>query len=145
MKKIILIAAIAFIGCNKAEDSPQPLAKTIVTTPSIAAVTTYDFEGNWDCYDWVVDEISGATHHRRFIFSNQDTNSVSISLNDYFPNGSMIQLISNSGALIDSNYFNESVNPQSIYFKGVMTTDSTLMVYQYLGSDTSQVKEFKRL
>ena len=52
-----------------------------------------------------------------------------------------------SAAIVDSNYFDDSFNPIQQSFKGVLTSDTTLMIYHYevdgIGLiDTFQVKEF---
>jgi hypothetical protein len=145
MKKILLIMAIGLIGCSQPNNSPAP-ALTPNTTP---VVNSYSFEGNWDCNHWVVNTATGETHQRRFIISNQVPTSIVMSLNDYNSNGTFNQLITNSNALIDSNYFDDMNNTSQTSFKGVLTTDSTLMVYQYEVNtsgvvDTIQNKEFKK-
>jgi len=140
MKKVILLLATGIIGCSQPNNLPVPMS-----TPQSVSFQSSGFEGQWNCYDWVVDEIIGTTHHRRVIFA-ESTSGVFMSLDDYSNSGVMTQLISNSGVLTDSTYFNNSVNPNGMKFKGVLTSDSTLMVYEYhiVGNsiDTSQVKEF---
>ncbi len=142
MKKIILVLAIAFVGCSQDNDLPEPIELDVATV----VTSQYNFEGSWDCYDWIVDDITGAMKHRRFVFSEQDGNDIRVTLNEYDSNGSMTQLLHQSSAFVDSSYFDESINPLGMSFKGVLTTDTTLMVYQYytsgLSVDTSQVKEF---
>ena len=143
MKKIVLILATVLIGCSQSNDLPEPLILS-----EVVSSTSFSFEGNWNCYDWVVDEITGEIHRREIIFSNQNGNNIYFSLNDYQNNGSVNQIITISSCDIDSSFFNEDFNPIQKKYKGVMTTDSTLMVYQYLVSqniiDTVQVKEFKK-
>ena len=143
MKKIVLILATVLIGCSQSNDLPEPLILS-----EVVSSTSFSFEGNWNCYDWVVDEITGEIHRREIIFSNQNGNNIYFSLNDYQNNGSVNQIITISSCDIDSSFFNEAFNPIQKKYKGVMTTDSTLMVYQYLVSqniiDTVQVKEFKK-
>ena len=148
MKKIAIILVLAIASCNQQTDLPIPIDE--VTTTTITTTTTNeDFTGTWDCFEWVVDEITGATAHKRIMFSNQLENSAYISVNIYYDNGNMNQLISNTGVSLDSNYFDNSINPIDYTFKGVKTSDSTMMVYQYYNSglsvDTTQVKEFKKL
>ena len=149
MKKIILVLAIAFVGCSQPEDLPipiDPVDPIVVVTQSVP--NSHNFEGTWICEDWLVDEITGAIRKREFIFSDQSDSTVYLRLNNYELNGSVTALITFSIAGIDSNYFYNPAAPQPVKFKGVMTTDSTLMVYEYYTSgstiDTSQVKEFKR-
>lgn len=144
MKKVLLVLAIAFVGCSQQDDLPQPVQP--VTTSLLTPVSSNEnFEGIWDCYDWVVDDITGAVKHRRIMFTGQEDSTAFITMNEY-DNGISTQIISLSGVLIDSNYFDNPINPNSVKFKGVKTSDSTLMVYQYypngLSVDTSQVKEF---
>lgn len=140
MKKVILLLATGIIGCSQPNNLPVP-----ISTAQSVSFQSSGFEGQWNCYDWVVDEITGTTHHRRVIFA-ESTSGVFMSLDDYSNSGVMTQLISNSGVLIDSSYFDNSVNPNGMKFKGVLTSDSTLMVYEYhiVGNsiDTSQIKEF---
>jgi len=140
MKKLTLILIITFFGCSQQDDLPSPL-----TTQTTSYSQTLNFEGSWNCYNWIVDDITGTTHHRKIMF-NGSSSAMFMSLNDYSNSGVMTQLISNSGVLIDSTYFDNSINPNGMKFKGVLTTDSTLMVYEYhiVGNsiDTSQVKEF---
>jgi hypothetical protein len=140
MKKLILILIITTIGCSQQNDLPEPL-----TTQSNQTTQVSEFYGNWNCYDWIVDEITGTTHHRKIMFSSSLQGDF-ISLNDYSNSGVMTQLISNSGVNIDSTYFDNTISPNGIKVKGVLTSDSTLMVYQYHivgnSTDTSQVKEF---
>lgn len=141
MKKIILVLIIALIGCSQPNNLPEP-----ISTPLTISYQQSHFQGVWNCYDWIVDEITATTHHRKIIFSNTSDNNIFMSLNDYSNSGIMTQLISNSGILIDTNYFDNSSNPNGMMFKGVLTSDSTLMVYQYHISgnsiDTSQFKQF---
>lgn len=143
MKKILIIIAAVLIGCNP-DPTPQPLPTPIPSGSTTA--TSYNFVGNWDCYDWVVDEIMGTTHHRRFIFSNQLDSTVNISLNDYNSSGTLNQMFTMKIAKFDSSYFNHDNNALQINFKGVLTTDTTLMVYQYENTsgviDTVQSKLF---
>jgi hypothetical protein len=146
MKKIILVLAIAFVGCSQPTDSPVPIGTNTTTT---TVQNSHNFEGQWNCYDWVVDDITGMTAHRKIIFSNQSNGVVDFSLNQYTSGGILIQMITSSPALIDSNYFDNPINPIPEQFKGVLTSDSTLMVYDYdvdgVGAiDTIQVREFKR-
>ncbi len=153
MKKIIIILAVVLTACSK-EETPEPI---IVSRPSLQVQTTtpptppvvYNFEGNWSCDAWIVDHITGATRRRSFIFSNQSTNLVDVSLNQYTNNGTFTQLFTLSTSLVDSSYFDNHSNTVPIQFKGVMTTDSTLMVYEYSNNssgsvDTVQIKEFIR-
>ncbi len=141
MKKIILVLIIALIGCSQPNNLPEP-----ISTPLTISYQQSQFQGVWNCYDWIVDEITATTHHRKIIFSNTSDNNIFMSLNDYSNSGIMTQLISNSGILIDTNYFDNYSNPNGMMFKGVLTSDSTLMVYQYHISgnsiDTSQFKQF---
>ena len=142
MKKTILILATVIIGCSQPNDLPIPI-EAASTTTSIAI----NFEGNWNCNDWVVDEIIGTTHRREIIFSGETSSSVEMSLNDYNSSGSMNQLITLSHCNIDSTFFDNQTNPQGTSYKGVLTTDSTLLVYQYTTDafnvlDTVQYKEF---
>jgi hypothetical protein len=143
MKKILLILAIGLIGCSHPSDSPVPLTAKGGTTSS----TSYTFTGNWNCEHWVVDDITGATHRREMIFSGETSSTVDMSLNDYYGVGLFNQLLTLSHCDIDSNYFDNATNPLGTKYKGVMTTDSTLMVHQYevgpMGIvDTVQSKEF---
>jgi hypothetical protein len=110
-------------------------------------MAAYDFNGNWDCYNWVINDMTGETQHRRFILSGQTSTHLSVSLNAYYSNGTFNQLLNGSSAIVDSNYFNDSFNPIQQSFKGVLTSDTTLMIYHYevdgIGLiDTFQVKEF---
>lgn len=147
MRKIILVLAIAFVGCSQPTDSPVPIGTN--TTTTITVQNSHNFEGQWNCYNWVVDDITGMTAHRKIIFSNQVNGVIDFSLNQYTSGGVLIQMVTNSTALIDSNYFDNPNNPIPEQFKGVLTSDSTLMVYDYdvdgVGViDTIQVREFKR-
>ena len=143
MKKIIPILIIALFGCSQPNNLPEPIS---TTTPTATSYQQSSFEGSWNCYDWIVDEITATTHHRKIIFSNPSNSTMFMSLDDYSNSGIITQLISNSGVLVDSNYFDNQANPNGMMFKGVLTSDSTLMLYQYhvVGNsiDTSQVKEF---
>lgn len=148
MRKIILVLAIAFVGCSQPTDSPIPIG-TNTTTTTTTVQNSHNFEGQWNCYDWVVDDITGMTAHRKIILSNQVNGVIDFSLNQYTSGGVLIQMVTNSTALIDSNYFDNPNNPIPEQFKGVLTSDSTLMVYDYdvdgVGAiDTIQVREFKR-
>lgn len=130
MKKILIIIAAVLIGCNP-DPTPQPINPS-PTTATTTGVNVYNFVGNWDCYDWVVDETTGITRQRRFIFSNQLDSTMNISLNQYNPDSTFqYQLFSMKIAKHDSNYFNHDNNALQIKFKGVLTTDTTLMVHQY--------------
>lgn len=147
MRKILLVLAIAFVGCSQPEELPVPIGTS--TTPTTTVQNSHNFEGQWNCYDWVVDDITGMTAHRKIIFSNQVGGLVNFSLNQYTSGGVLIQMITSSPSLIDSSFFDNQNNPIPEQFKGVLTSDSTLMVYDYDtdGSgaiDTIQVKEFKR-
>ncbi|PHS04977.1 MAG: hypothetical protein COA88_12900 [Kordia sp.] len=146
MKKILIILTVLTLSCTKQE---TPVAK--ITNPNSSApqtMTTYNFNGNWDCYNWVINDMTGQTQHRRFILSGQTNTHLSVSLNAYHPsNGTFNQLLTLSSAIVDSNYFDDSFNPIQQSFKGVLTSDTTLMIYHYevdgIGLiDTFQVKEF---
>lgn len=159
MKRILLVLAVALtfiVGCTK-EETPEPIAQSIVqkvvpvptVTPTPIPAQSYNFNGTWDCDNWIVDTGTGMMRKRSFIFSNQTIDIADVSLNQYSSGGVLTQLFTMSSADIDSNYFDNQSNPIQIKFKGVMTTDSTLMVYEYGnnsggGVDTFQMKEFKR-
>lgn len=145
MKKLIIILAVLTLSCTK-QETPQAKLSNSNTTP-YQTMTIYDFNGNWDCYNWVINDITGETQHRRFILSGQTSTHLSVSLNAYYSNGTFNQLLNGSSAIVDSNYFNDSFNPIQQSFKGVLTSDTTLMIYHYevdgIGLiDTFQVKEF---
>ncbi|NQY42947.1 MAG: hypothetical protein HRT87_06380 [Legionellales bacterium] len=145
MKKLIIILSVLTLSCTK-QETPQPKLSNSNTTPS-QTMATYDFNGNWDCYNWVINDMTGETQHRRFILSGQTSTHLSVSLNAYYSNGTFNQLLNGSSAIVDSNYFNDSFNPIQQSFKGVLTSDTTLMIYHYevdgIGLiDTFQVKEF---
>lgn len=132
MKKIILLLSTALIfSCNKSEDLPKPIqtVNTVITTQSINP----EFIGRWNCHVWLVDEITGATHRREFIFSEiaNSTTNLSISLNDYTDSTSFNQMFTMSIAKIDSNFFDNDFNPIPVKFKGYLLTDTTMNVYQY--------------
>jgi hypothetical protein len=133
------------LSCAK-QETPQPVLNSANnTTPQ--TINNYDFNGNWDCYNWVINDMTGETQHRRFILSGQTSTHLSVSLNAYYSNGTFNQLLNGSSAIVDSNYFDDSFNPIQQSFKGVLTSDTTLMIYHYevdgIGLiDTFQVKEF---
>lgn len=146
MKKIlIIISAVLLIGCNP-DPTPQPIQPTPTTSTSVLTTSTYDFTGNWDCYDWVVDEITGMTRQRRFIFSSGVFIVNSLSLNSYNADSTFLNQIFTMHAVnIDSNYFNHSYPSQR--YEGELLTDTTLMVHQYIENsfglhDTVQSKLF---
>lgn len=145
MKKLIIILSVLTLSCTK-QETPQAKLSNSNTTPS-QTMATYDFNGNWDCYNWVINDMTGQMQHRRFILSGQTSTHLSVSLNAYHSNGTFNQLLTLSSAIVDSNYFNDSFNPIHQSFKGVLTSDTTLMIYHYevdgIGLiDTFQVKEF---
>ncbi len=152
---LILLIGLTVLSCTK-EDGVEPIQnegnKTVTPTPNPTPTpngNVYDFNGVWSCDNWIVDEFTGATRKRSFIFSNQTTYSCNISLNQYILNGTFTQIFTNSSADIDSNYFDNHSNTIPVKFKGVLTTDSTSMVYEYnvdgFGTlDTTQIQEFKR-
>jgi hypothetical protein len=156
MKNIILAITIiitiitVLFSCTK-ENVPGSTTnntQNTLTTP-IVNTTTYNFEGVWSCNNWVVDQFNGTTRKRSFIFSNQTLTNMKVSLNQYTSNGSFTQLFTSGNAIVDSNYFDNHTNTIPIQFKGVLTSDTTLMVYEYqqngLGAiDTIQIKEFIR-
>jgi len=134
MKKILYITtALILFSCQKQTDLPTPLGQKIVTPINTTQSFNQNFVGNWNCNTWIVDEITGATHRREFLFYEitGSTTNMKISLNDYISTTSFNQIITNSNALVDSNYFNNQSNPVPIKFKGHLLTDSTMMVYQY--------------
>tara|TARA_R100000655_G_scaffold100789_2_gene145408 strand:- start:681 stop:1127 length:447 start_codon:yes stop_codon:yes gene_type:complete len=145
MKKLIIILSVLTLSCAK-QETPQPVLNSANnTTPQ--TINNYDFNGNWDCYNWVINDVTGQTQHRRFILSGQTNTHLSVSLNAYHSNGTFNQLLNGSSAIVDSNYFDDSFNPIQQSFKGVLTSDTTLMIYHYevdgIGLiDTFQVKEF---
>ncbi len=139
------------IGCAK-ENQPAPEVAAI-TPPNNTVTTTVtpqieNFEGVWRCGDWVVDNMTGATKVVTLEFRDQDTTHAGLTLKHYNQDGSFIQRFMDESAYLDSNYFDNYGNIIMLMYKGVMTTDSTMMVYEYrpIGSsiDTFQVKEFKR-
>lgn len=154
MKKstIVLLTALLIFSCSKPTNNPTP----IIPTPTAVVVapltkTNTDFIGKWNCYIWVVDEISGTTRRRELLFSERinSTTSLNFSVNAYKSDSTFNQLITGSTALIDSNYFDNPINPAAVKFKGYLLTDSTMNVYQYtVGAsgviDTNQVQIFKK-
>ena len=142
----LILTVIAFSSCTK-QDTPEPI---FPQTKTQAVSSSYTFDGKWDCNDWVVDDITGKTHKRMIIFNQVSLSENYITLNDYNTPTSYNQLITKEGVQIDNNLFVHSSSLSNVNLKGVMTSDSTLMVYQYLNSlsgvvDTFQVKEFKRV
>jgi len=152
MKKLItLIAVITILGCAKNNPQPQPNIVTIPntqTTPisNVKSPNIYQFIGNWNCTDWVVDDITGTTHRREFIFIKNtiDSTMLNISLNDYNSNGTYSQLITKSIAYVDSNYFDNPTNPITIKFDGYLINDSTMSISQYDGNTVYQTRTFKK-
>jgi len=156
MKKIILILiTLVIFGCKK-EDTPKPVSRTQQTitpqqTQNAVNSIYYDFVGTWKCDNWVVDDFTQSTRRRDFIFSNQTSTLFNASLNQYNSSGSNYnQLFSNASTFVDSNYFDMQNTLIGVSYKGVMTTDSTLMVYEYVNGsngaiDTSRFNEFKRI
>jgi len=149
MKKSILVFATALLifSCSKPTNNPVPVNPTLTVNRTPKQINQ-DFIGNWNCNTWIVDEITNATHRREIIFS-EGTNNVEFSLNDYTTTTVFNQLITRSVTLIDSNYFDNPINPAALKFKGYLLTDSTMNVYQYSidGSgviDTSQTQLFKK-
>lgn len=151
MKKIlIIISAVLLIGCNP-DPTPQPLPTP--TTATTTGVNVYNFVGNWDCYDWVVDETTGTTRQRRILFSYSNTGPLSylqMSMNQYNADSTFqYQLFTFVGVLSDTNYFDMEHTGAfgSAPYKGYLMSDTTLMVYQYLEDtpgiiDTFQSKLF---
>jgi hypothetical protein len=155
MKKILIVLAVAsivLIGCRKEETPTPAVARSQQqTTPTAAAppLNVYNFNGTWNCDNWVVDQMTNTTAVRQIIFTNQDTTYVSMSMNEYSSTGSLINMFVHGEAITDSNYFDNPLNVIPLKFKGVMTTDSTMMIYEYRVSasgvvDTTQFKEFKK-
>ena len=148
MKKILIVlASVLVIGCSK-EETPQPILSSAAiqqTAPPLQNQQLIeDFEGEWNCYNWVVNQINGTTAQRQIIFTGQDSNYVGLTMNEFTTSGIMYNMFTEGHTILDSNYFNNTINVIPVNFKGVLTTDSTLMVYEYNGMDTIQVKEFKR-
>tara|TARA_R110001632_G_C11210331_1_gene404280 strand:- start:243 stop:677 length:435 start_codon:yes stop_codon:yes gene_type:complete len=141
MKKLIVILALINFSCNSQDDLPTPQTTTIsASTTAISNVV--NFYGSYDCYDWVVDEITGTTRRQTIILSNQLDVSISLTLNSYLMNGSYNQSITNSYTQLDSNYFDMEISPSGKSFKGFLINDTILRVTQYSGNVDFQTKDF---
>ncbi len=146
MKKLILILAVTVISCNPQDDLPTPQI-TQATTPIAANVNPIsnipNFEGNYNCYDWVASQITGATVRWEILMYNQSNGVVNLSLNQYSnDNQSYIQYINSDDAILDSNYFDIGNNPAQIRLKGFLINDTILRVTQYSGNVDFQTKDF---
>tara|TARA_R110002153_G_scaffold209897_1_gene362480 strand:+ start:1601 stop:2035 length:435 start_codon:yes stop_codon:yes gene_type:complete len=141
MKKLIVILALINFSCNSQDDLPTPQTTTI-SASTTAILNVVNFEGSYDCYDWVVDEITGTTRRQTIIMSNQLDVSIWLTLNSYLLNGSYNQSITNSYTQLDSNYFDMEISPSGKSFKGFLINDTILRVTQYSGNVDFQTKDF---
>lgn len=145
MKKLILILALINFSCTSQDDLPAPQI-TQTTTPIAATINPLanipNFEGNYNCYDWVVDEITGITRRQTIMLSGQVDSLVNLSLNSYLSNGSYIQTITLQPTKLDSNYFDTYSNVAGKTWKGFLINDTILRVTQYSGNVDFQTKDF---
>jgi hypothetical protein len=155
--KYFSLIIVLLLSCSK-KDNPEPIAKrpitqTVVTTPQNNTVTpgnNYNFEGTWICDNWLVDDFSGMTRKRVYTLSDQTSTLLKATLAQFDANNiTSYNIYQNADVFIDSTYFEDFGNLSSYDFKGVLTSDSTLMVYAVLvpvvgPQDTIQVKEFRR-
>lgn len=145
MKKLILILAIINFSCTSQDDLPTPQT-TQTTTPIAATINPLanipNFEGNYNCYDWIVDEITGMTTRQTIMLYNQVDSVVGLSLNSYLSNGSYIQTITGQPTKLDSNYFDTYSNVSGKSWKGFLINDTILRVTRYSGNVDFQTKDF---
>ena len=152
MKKSILFIStlIILFSCSKPSNPPVPSQTPSATANQINAYNyTSDFIGNWDCFDWVVDDITGIERQRRIMFStDSDSSSINMTMNQYDQFGVFqLQLHILVPVSFDTTYFNITNLMGSAPYKGYLMNDSTMMVYQYEdhpinGIDTFQVDTF---
>jgi len=148
MKKIILILAIGLTSCSKPTNNPVPIKPT-PTSLTISA-NTYLFTGEWDCLNWEVNTTTGQSIRRRFVMYNENLTECKSTLSQFNPDSTLNQTIhSHTHTLIDTNYFDVTSVLSGLSFKGILTTDTTLLVYQYEVDpfgvvDTIQTKQFKK-
>jgi len=134
MKKIKYILILAFFNCSPPEDLPTPIQKPIIEEITPTEENKDYFLGSWNCQEWVVDEITGATRKRTLIFSEPINDSpyiLALTMRSYIDSFSFNELYAKSSTLIDSSYFNNSFNPIDLKFKGNILTDTTMIVYHY--------------